>query len=494
MKIHCNNFIKEIFSKPVNLEHPADGIRFEIWRRQWEIYDLTANRAYAEKISEYIADLSQKNSYYTAEACYYRAAVLVNRSEFKEALAQAMEGLEIARAGNDSRKNAQLLAQCGKCCYQLGDFAGSLGHWQRIVEMASATGMSDIQATALNSIGLIYWKTSRYEEALEVLKKAGEAYQHQHDLRSSALTLQSIGNVLLGLDRTEQALEVYNRSQALAQKTGDLSLQSALLNNIGSIFFRQGYLSQARETYEQGLKIDRILGNLTGQAKKLNNLGILLATLGKNQLALEYTIKALEIDTSTGNLDGQMAKMGNISSLWLEMGDTEKAIIYIDQGIKLSQKLGSQAFLGQFLGAKVKIELKIGHPEEAIRFGEEALKINRQIGNRSYQVSALINMQEVYLSLGKPKTALECTNQALELVKDTDLFDIEKESIYFAHYQSLIANGRYGESATFLELAYREILRQAEGIEDREGREYFLHGEPQHRQIIEQWERTGAKK
>jgi tetratricopeptide (TPR) repeat protein len=472
----------------------AAAIPFAIWQRQWEICDLTANRTEAKKLAENISKLSQKNNHYAADSCFYRAAVLANSSEYKQALNVAMEGLNTARAGGDIQKVAQLLIQCGKCSYQLGDFTSALERWQNIYDISLSSGKQDIQTTALNSIGLIYWKTSKYEKALEVLNKAEESCRHQQNLRSSALTLQSIGNVLLGLDRTEQALEVYTRSQALAKRTGDLSLQSALLNNIGSIYFRQGHLSQAMAAYEQGLKIDRMLGNLTGQAKKLNNLGILLSTLGKKQAALDYTLKALEMDTSTGNLDGQMAKMGNISSMWQDLGDTEKAIMYIHRGIELSEKVGNQAFLGQFLGLKVLLDLRRGHPEEAIRSGEAALEINRRIGNRSYQVRALLSLHEVYLSLGKPKIAMDCSGQALDLIKDADLFEVEKEAVYFAHCQSLIANGRTGESLSFLESAYREVLQQAEGIEDQEGREYYLHGEPLHRQIIKKWEGTRIKK
>ena len=472
----------------------AAAIPFAVWQRQWEICDLTANRAGAKKLAENISELSRKNDHYAADSCFYRAAVLANSSEYKQALNVALEGLNTVRAGGDPQKVAQLLIQCGKCSYQLGDFTGALECWQNIYNISLSTEKQDLQTAALNSIGLIYWKTSKYEEALEVLNKAEESCRQQQNLRSSALAMQSIGNVLLGLDRTEQALEIYTRSQELAKRIGDLSLQSALLNNIGSIYFRQGHLSQAMAAYEQGLKIDRMLGNLTGQAKKLNNLGILLSTLGKKQAALDYTLKALEMDTSTGNLDGQMAKMGNISSMWQDLGDTEKALTYINRGIELSEKVGNQAFLGQFLGLKALLDLRMGHPEEAISSGEAALEINRRIGNRSYQVRALLSLHEVYLSLGKPKAALDCSGQALELIKDADLFEVEKEAIYFAHYQSLIANGRSGESLSFLESAYREVLQQAEGIEDQEGREYFLHGEPLHRQIIGEWEGTGIKK
>jgi tetratricopeptide (TPR) repeat protein len=494
MRAHRSNLAKGMFSKAVDQEHPADGIRFEIWSRQWEICDLIAARGCAISLAEKFTDLARRDKNYTADAYYYRSAVSVNKSEFKEALDLAREGLKIAQAGDDPRKEAQLLVQCGKCCYQLGDFAGSLAHWQNIDEMATLRGMADIQALAFSSIGMIYWKTGRYQEALDVLSKAERSYHDQRNLRYSALTLQSIGNVLLGLDRTEQALEVYTRSRGLAQQIGDLILQSALLNNIGSIRLRQGHLSQAKEAYEQGLKIDRMLGNRSGQAKKLNNLGILLSTLGKQQMALEYTLKALEIDTSTGNLDGQMAKMGNISSMWQDLGDNEKALQYINQGIELSQKVGNQAFLGQFLGLKVNIDLRMGRPEEAIRAGEAALEINRRIGNRSYQVRALIYLHEVYLSLKQPQTALQCSTQALELATEADLFEAETEDVYFAHYRSLNANGRPGESLSFLESAYREVMRRAGGIEDPEGREYFLHGDPLHRRIIQEWEKNGSNK
>jgi tetratricopeptide (TPR) repeat protein len=487
MRTHHDKSVKGILSKPGSLENPADAVRSEIWRRQWEICDLTAARSCAKSLAKKFSELAQRNQNYATDACYYLSAVSANGSEFKEALSLAREGLAIARSAGDPQKKAQLLAQCGKCCYQMGDFSGSLAHWQNISEMAPSPGLSDIQATALNSIGLIYWKTGKYEEALEVLNKAEESCRHQQNLRSSALAMQSIGNVLLGLDRREQALEYYLRSQDLAQKIGDLSLNSVLLNNIGSIFFRKGHLSKAMEAYEKGLKLDRMLGNLTGQAKKLNNLGILLSTLGKKQAALDYTLKALEMDTSTGNLDGQMAKMGNISSMWQDLGDTEKAMKYIQRGIELSVKVGNQAFLGQFLGLKVLLDLRMGHPEEAIRSGEAALEINRRIGNRSYQVRALLSLQEVYLSLAKPKTAMDCSGQALNLIKNADLFEVEKEAVYFAHYQSLVANGRAGESLGFLESAYREVMHQAEGIEDPEGKEYYLHGDPLHRQILEEW-------
>lgn len=487
MRTHHDKSVKGILSKPGSLEHPADAVRSEIWRRQWEICDLTAARSCAKALAKNFSELAQRNQNYAADACYYLSAVSANGSEFKEALNLALEGLAIARAADDPLKKAQLLAQCGKCCYQMGDFSGSLAHWQNISGMAPSPGLSDIQATALNSIGMIYWKTGRLQEALEILARAEKSFFDQQNLRYSALALQSIGNVLLGLDRREQALEYYVRSQDLAKKIGDLSLNSALLNNIGSIYFRQGHLSRAREAYEKGLKIDRMLGNLSGQAKKLNNLGIMLGTLGKPQMALEYVGKALELDTSTGNLDGQMAKMGNISSLWQDLGDTQKALDYINRGIELSQKIGSQAFLGQFLGLKVKIENELGFPEAAISSGEKALAVSRQIGNLSNQVRALINLHEVHLSLGRAESAWKCSSQALDLLKGESLFEAEEESIYFAHYQSLNAVGRAGESLSFLESAYREVMRQAEGIEDSEGKEYYLRGDPLHRQILEEW-------
>jgi len=156
------------------------------------------------------------------------------------------------------------------------------------------------QATALCSIGWVFYERRDLPDALKAFEKARRVFRESGVRQGQAMMLNAIGMVHADQGRSEEALRAYEGALQIARTAGDLSSQAAALNNIGLLRGNEGRLEDALTAHAAALEICKRAGRLREQADTLGNIAILSAKQGKSREALELMNAARSIYVQIG--------------------------------------------------------------------------------------------------------------------------------------------------------------------------------------------------
>jgi tetratricopeptide (TPR) repeat protein len=242
-------------------------------------------------------------------------------------------------------------------------------------------------------LGEVLLITGRYDEALEPLERAVEAYRDARDLeaagRATALlarVLDQRGTPAEGLSQVESIVELltaYGPSPAL----GSLHIALAiLLHHLGR------YEEMLRAT-ERGAEIARAIGDDRLLARAEERRGTALDFLGQTEQArqvLERTIPLLE---RVGDLDRLRVALSNLGEAHRLEGELEAARRYNEQALEVAERVGDPSYVAFGLVNLGQILLSLGAWEEAqedLERAEEVLgRVTSTSRNAAYPPSIL---------------------------------------------------------------------------------------------------------
>src|SRR5262245_15344913 len=168
----------------------------------------------------------------------------------------------------------------------------------------------------------------KYQEALELYRRAG-------DRRLEGSTLSNIGEVYQLIGEMQKALEKYNEALPLMREVGDRMGEASTLSNISSVYLLLGDTRKALEKYNEALPSIREVGDRMGDGSTLSNIGVVYLSLGEMQKALEKFNEALPLRRAAGDRKGESATLNNIGAVYWSLGDTQKALENYNESLTL---------------------------------------------------------------------------------------------------------------------------------------------------------------
>ncbi len=107
--------------------------------------------------------------------------------------------------------------------------------WQQILATAQKLKNRELEAIALNSIGLNYYLSSGPQQALKYFNQALPIAREVGDRSEEADILDSMGTVYHSMGQPQEALKYYNQALAIARQIGDRKLEATILENIKEV-------------------------------------------------------------------------------------------------------------------------------------------------------------------------------------------------------------------------------------------------------------------
>jgi len=252
------------------------------------------------------------------------------------------------------------------------------------------------QADVLLNLGMLYYTTNRYQQALDLLLRSLEleplkAIQHY----SIGLVLEKIGNIPQAIQAYQQAIALEPQSINASNNLGNIFLAAGELDqaesiyqkaiaanpnhfgsylNLGNVLMERHQVDEAVETYKKALRLKPrdhdILYNL-GVAFDAKNEPIQAAlhyacayyNRGQYQEAINHYQQFLE--TKTGNLNLYLT----LTKCYQSLNQYEQAINTYQEGIKLYPKAADLYF---FLALALQ---DFGRIQEAIAVASEASQL-----------------------------------------------------------------------------------------------------------------------
>ncbi|MBV9957466.1 MAG: CHAT domain-containing protein [Acidobacteria bacterium] len=279
----------------------------------------------------------------------------------------------------------------------------------------SLGGLQPGEASAINSIGEIYFGFGERQKALDYFTRALALRRSLKDQAGEALMLNNVAVATQALGNTQQALEYFTQALALHRATGNRYEEAITLNNLGHLHDVLGDKQKALDYYNQALPIRRALGDHSGEAYTLNNTGLLYLGLGETQRALDYFTQSLPLWRATGNRAGEATTVNNIAYTYDSLGDQESALKYYNESLILRRAVGDRSGEAETLNNLGLLYDSLGERQKALDHYNQAIPIFKAVGNPYGEATTYSNIGLIYTATGEYQKALDYLNQSLPI-------------------------------------------------------------------------------
>jgi tetratricopeptide (TPR) repeat protein len=389
------------------------------------------NYAEAERSFQSALELEQKypnsNTYWRSETLAWLGAVYRDKARYEEAERVLSEAVKLEEMAGDTRKSllAPRLSQLGSIYRRQNRYAEAESTYLRALKLEQ----SDLdRATALNSLGLIYNITARYDLAEPLLKEA-------LDIRTRGLPANSnlVLETILNLSSIDSSRGNFTEAEAklrgtlkIAETLGSahsttIALHSAFL---AEVLISEGKLDEADALVRRSIELNqqRLGADNPRFGGALKALASIEALRGRDRDAEEHYRQALAIDEKAvgPNSSAVADDLVNLAPLLKRAGKFQDAKDALERAlaIKVAQfgadsPMTTGAILGLASGA-----YEVGNYVDARNLADRARQIHeRTFGPEHYAlVGRWIFSARLYIVEGKLDDAGTCLNQAAQIV------------------------------------------------------------------------------
>jgi tetratricopeptide (TPR) repeat protein len=334
--------------------------------------------------------------------------------------------------------------------------------FQSAVSEAAKTGRdSSHYATALNGLGMAWYRLGRYAEAAAAFEEVAALQERSGESISLPLTLSNLGSAYRNLGRFEDAERALSRGLSILgelRRPGD-HVALPLLHNLTLLLLDTGKLQAALEAATNAERAARLGGDELELATVLTSRASVLKESGKYFDAERALRRARAIrERRLGREHPETAKtinnLGDAVQFQRRFKEAEK--LYTEAHRIMAIRVGEDHVETWYvLNNLATVRLEQRHPEGLAPTLERALTVMEKAHGRRHRgyLSVAQNLAVCYLLMGRFEEAETGFRTALALIED---------AAGTASPQYLLALGNIAES-------YRRAkrLREAEGYFQR---------------------------
>lgn len=247
------------------------------------------------------------------------------------------------------------------------------------LDLAKKEKSEDLEAEALNHVGVTHEAQGNYEEALGYELQALDLRKKLGDSSKIANTLNTLGIIYDEQGDYEKALSHYFEARKIYEGLQDESKIAMVLTNIGIVLRAQKEYKNVVSYYRKAMSIYQKLGNKFGLAACHSNLGAVYLSLTKYDSAIFYSLLASEEFEAQKVKQFLPTTLSNAAIAYSKSGQTEKAKLHFTKAKKLHEEYNNKKELSFTLSQLARLEAQQGNKEEAIAYGERALNIATDI-------------------------------------------------------------------------------------------------------------------
>lgn len=298
--------------------------------------------------------------------------------------------------------------------YDVGKYDDAIRVANFGLDLAQKNGNKHDENTFLNDLGLCYDKTSNWDKAIEVYKKAFAIAEELKDIKKMFAPLNNLGLIYHNIGKYDDALEIYNDSLKIVRQIGYEDSEGSILNNCARIYSNRGDYEDAIEFFQQSIKIAEKIGNLSQKAIRLNNLGFAYKSMKEDDKALEKYNEALKIGQLLNDSMKVSFFLNNIGSIYLGKGKYDDALKYFEESYQFALKTGDLSSQARALSNKASIFKEQGKYEDALNIYQHALEISKKLNDLMGQSVRLLNIGDTYFRQKKYDAAIPYLRESIE--------------------------------------------------------------------------------
>lgn len=321
-------------------------------------------------------------------------------------------------------------------------------------------------------------------EALAAAQRCGN-----EAIETQALALTAIAN--LRHDNKTAAIENIEDALNHARRLGDESALSVVLGRAAFVYSELGNFSKWYPLYIEQIELDHRLGNRVQEAIGLGNLGSSYISSGlfkQGRLLIEQSI---QIDKALGARRALAYDLMNLGEMYLWIGDLRKAQQFTDQAlqeISPSKDARGKIFVLNILG---RVLVAMGDLNSASRRFKEGCDLAASHDLVAQVCESKTGLAACAVMQGLLDEAKMYLHEAWDYLKEHGWVGTGSPGyVYRACAETFDALGDRENYQAVIESGHQALLDVADTKDIPAWRQSFLENVPDHRAIMEMWERN----
>jgi tetratricopeptide (TPR) repeat protein len=329
------------------------------------------------------------------------------------------ERLERARTAvqkrlDESRLEATLLNNLGAINYKSGEWGRATEMYERSLETFERVGDVHGMAQTWSNLGLVYADKGEWDRAIEMYERSLQGLERVGDVHGMAQTWGNLGSVYLQKGEWDRAIEMYERSLETKERLGDVYGMAQTWANLGSICLRKGEWDRAIEMYERSLQGLERVGDVHGMAQTWGNLGLVYYRKGEWNRAIELYERSLEIKERVGDVHGMAQTWANLGMVYHREGEWDRAIEMYERSLETKKRVGDVHGMAQTWSNLGLVYADKEEWDRAIEMYERSLQGLERVGDLHGSAQTLNNLGLVYADKGEWDRAIEVYEWSLQ--------------------------------------------------------------------------------
>jgi CHAT domain-containing protein/tetratricopeptide (TPR) repeat protein len=346
----------------------------------WQEAELAATQAKRSKTTtDYTASLklwqAMEESSAVARTWLMLGDANYNVGDFRRALENYEQALEICRSNNDLRCAAEAANNSGNDASKLGQFNESLSRLQEAVKDWQELSLPNRVGQTFSNLGNLFRHSADFDQAISMYDRARTLLRNREPI-AYAIVLSNLGLCYMDVGQLDKA-QIYFQ-MAIHGETGIKEAENDLIlshMHLGRNLMLEGRFHEALPILERTVAEAASRSNRETRAYTLNNLGQLLWRLNQNDAAESRLKSALELHRGLGDKRGEAVALHYLGLIARKRGDLNEARSLLGQALQLRHDYGMRNDAADSLYELADLELSTGNAAQAKSLAEEALPL-----------------------------------------------------------------------------------------------------------------------
>ena len=308
--------------------------------------------------------------------CFYATelAAKTYRTNTDTALIWGNKGLELARQSGITQMEATALSTLGVCYYYQGNLEKTLDYYVQSLAIAEKHGHTKSASTTLGNIGLLYAERNEFDKALDYLNRALTQKVALKDSLGIARNYANIGMVYTNKLLPDSALIYYLKQVTLCEQLQEDYGKSIGLNNVGQVYLEKKEYQIALTYFNDALTLKQVLDDKNGMSITLTNIAETYLKMGQNELAIPPLERAALLAKEMNSYPRLETPYQLFAEAYGKLGDYKKAFTYQNLLMAVKDSLNRK----ESLDRAEELEAKYQNEKNKIELVNQQLALERQ--------------------------------------------------------------------------------------------------------------------
>lgn len=266
-------------------------------------------------------------------------------------LIKAIKTLEGQASGPENKKvMAEALRLNAFAESRIGDYKSAVTDAKQALELSRSLEDLEGEADALRRLGYVHWQKTDYPMALEFYDGALKASAKAKARKLIGKTMIEMGNLYTSMGEPEKARSSYLEAAVILKEEKELNELARVYNNLGSLYLGQKRYKDAIKVLTQCITLADQIGDQTIRGWAEFNSANALVKMGRPEEAIEHLNTSMTILRRSDDRIGVMTVYMVYGMAYTAMSDWDLAMASFKKSLAIVKDLQMPSLEAEVLG------------------------------------------------------------------------------------------------------------------------------------------------